>query len=255
MFNKPVQILQGFEQHLGTNTIIFIPWWHIPVRKKVTYLQAVCGSHPQKKEIHCVQLMAVWNPIKYPGDFCTPTADITMIKCHWNSVLSDKSLGYMCMNVKNFMLEQTPWDDANIPVSNYKQYPMNFSSNKIRTNMSTADMYLSLTNRPTIPQRMLIVGFFFQSMNRSKRETRLCTLDIYMLLFPNYISPWSHIPLPPQPAPSSLTSLPPPRRLPLNHSLLNPSSNNPPGPPPPPLSFSHVHYHLLKISPTDLLYR
>ena len=46
--------------------------------------------------------MARGNPIKYPGDVRNPTSDIKTMKFHWDSIVSDKRLRYMCMDVKYF---------------------------------------------------------------------------------------------------------------------------------------------------------
>ena len=40
----------------------------------------------------------------YPGDVGTPTADLTLVKMHINSVISTPGARYMTLDVKNFYL-------------------------------------------------------------------------------------------------------------------------------------------------------
>ena len=51
-----------------------------------------------------MRLTAGGKPIKYPGDVRNPTSDIKIIKLHWDSIVSGKSLRYICMDVKYFYL-------------------------------------------------------------------------------------------------------------------------------------------------------
>ena len=42
--------------------------------------------------------------IDYSGEVSTPTSDLTTIKLHVNSAISDVKSRYMCMNIKCFYL-------------------------------------------------------------------------------------------------------------------------------------------------------
>ena len=42
--------------------------------------------------------------VHYPGDVGTPTADLTLVKMHVNSVISTPGARYMTLDVKNFYL-------------------------------------------------------------------------------------------------------------------------------------------------------
>lgn len=44
------------------------------------------------------------NLIDYPDNVSTPIANITMIKAHLNNVISDTTSCYMCLEVKDFYL-------------------------------------------------------------------------------------------------------------------------------------------------------
>eukprot|EP00978_Attheya_sp_CCMP212_P042683 scaffold264557_cov29-Attheya_sp.AAC.4 len=88
----------------GTYTIFFIEHGQIPQGRKATYVKAMCDIRPQKEETHRVRLTAGGNLIDHPGNVSTPTADITTFKTHWNSVVSDDGCKYMCVDGKDFYL-------------------------------------------------------------------------------------------------------------------------------------------------------
>ena len=53
-----------------------------------------------KTETHRTRLTAGGNLIDYPGDVSTPTSELTTMKLHINSAISDVKATYMCMDVK-----------------------------------------------------------------------------------------------------------------------------------------------------------
>ena len=57
----------------------------IPTYRVVTYGRLVVDYCPQKDDPNRVQLTAGGNIITYPGDFTTPTANLTTSKILWNS--------------------------------------------------------------------------------------------------------------------------------------------------------------------------
>ena len=73
----------------GTNTIFFIHKHQVPAdrRRDVTYAKFVCELKPNKKEIHQTRLTIGGDKVHYPGDVGTPTADLTLVKMHVNSVI------------------------------------------------------------------------------------------------------------------------------------------------------------------------
>jgi len=104
MCNELGRLAQGWKDKVGTNTIFFIERGQVPQGRKATYVKAVCDIRPHKEETHRVRLTAGGNLVDYPGNVSTPTADITTIKTHWNSVISEPKARYMCMDVKDFYL-------------------------------------------------------------------------------------------------------------------------------------------------------
>jgi hypothetical protein len=90
----------------GTNTIFFIHKNQIPDDKwkDVTYAKFVCELKLNKKEIHQTRLSVGGDKVHYPGDVGTPTADLTLVKMHVNSVISTQDARKMTINVKNFYL-------------------------------------------------------------------------------------------------------------------------------------------------------
>ena len=90
----------------GTNTIYFIHKHQVPSDrwKDITYAKFVCELKPNKAEIHRTRLTVGGDKVHYPGDVGTPTADLTLVKMHLNSVISTPGARYMTLDVKNFYL-------------------------------------------------------------------------------------------------------------------------------------------------------
>jgi hypothetical protein len=113
--NKFGQLAQGVGGRIkGTDTIFFIPKHQVPEDrwKDVTYAKFVCELKPNKAKVHRTQLRVGGNKVHYPGDVGTPTADLTLVKMHINSVVSNRGAQYMTLDIKNFYL--------NTPVVRYK---------------------------------------------------------------------------------------------------------------------------------------
>ena len=67
-------------------------------------MRAICNIIPQKTETPRTRLTAGVNLIDYPGSFIKPTLDLTTMKLHVNSAISEVKSRYMCMYVKYFYL-------------------------------------------------------------------------------------------------------------------------------------------------------
>ena len=67
-------------------------------------MRAVCSIRPQKTETHRRRLTSGVNIIDYPLEFIAPTSDLTTMKIHVNSAISDIKSRYMIMEVKCFYL-------------------------------------------------------------------------------------------------------------------------------------------------------
>ncbi len=92
---------------VGTNAMFVmdpkdIP--NIPADRTVTYVNIIVDFRPQKEDPHRIRITAGGNLINYPGELTTQTADITMSKLHWNSMLSTQKAKYMCLNLKKIYL-------------------------------------------------------------------------------------------------------------------------------------------------------
>ncbi len=98
----------------GTNTIYFIHKHQVPADrwKDITYAKFVCELKPNKAEVHRKRLTVGGDKVHYPGDVGTPTADLTLVKMHLNSVISTPGTRYMTLDVKNFYL--------NTPMARYE---------------------------------------------------------------------------------------------------------------------------------------
>ena len=90
----------------GTDTIYFVHRNQVPADrwKDVTYAKFVFELKPNKKEVHRTRLTIGGDKVHYPGDVGTPTADLTLVKMHINSVISTRGARYMTLDVKNFYL-------------------------------------------------------------------------------------------------------------------------------------------------------
>ena len=72
--------------------------------QKFTYAKIVVDYLPQKANPHRIRITAGGNLIKYKGNVSTRTADLTMSKLLWNSVLSTHNAKYMCLDIYFFYL-------------------------------------------------------------------------------------------------------------------------------------------------------
>ena len=107
MCNELGCLSQGWNNLPGNNTIKFIHHSSVPKNAKVTYVNPVCDICLHKEETHRVRLTAGGNLISYPYEISTPTADLVLIKTHWNSVLHNPQSRYCTFNLKDFYLNTT----------------------------------------------------------------------------------------------------------------------------------------------------
>ena len=87
-----------------TNIIKFIRRSDIPKdrRKDVTYGSFVCNVRPEKEEQERTRFVVGGDRINYPGEVATPTADMSVAKLLFNSVVSTPGAKFMTMNISNF---------------------------------------------------------------------------------------------------------------------------------------------------------
>jgi hypothetical protein len=89
--NKFGRLAQGIGGQIkGTNTISFVHKHKVRQDrwKDVTYAKFVCELKPNKAEVHQTRLTIGGDKVHYPGNVGTPTADLTLVKMHINSVIS-----------------------------------------------------------------------------------------------------------------------------------------------------------------------
>jgi hypothetical protein len=103
----------------GTNTMFFIDKKNIPIHKKPTYIRVVCADRPEKPQPRRVRWTMGGDRIVYTGDVSTKTADLTTVKCLFNSVISTPNGKFMTADLKDFYLESEldEYEYARIPVS------------------------------------------------------------------------------------------------------------------------------------------
>ena len=95
MCNELGRLSQGWEKHSGTDIIEFILQKDKPKYRRETYVRKVCNITPQNTENHRTRLTAGGNIIYYTGEVSTPTSDLTNMKLHVNSIVSDIKSKYM----------------------------------------------------------------------------------------------------------------------------------------------------------------
>jgi hypothetical protein len=89
--NEFGQLAQGVGNRIkGTNTIFFVYKHQVPQDRfeDVTYAKFVCELKPNIAEVHRTRLTVGGDKGHSPGDVGTPTADVTLVKMHVNSVIS-----------------------------------------------------------------------------------------------------------------------------------------------------------------------
>jgi hypothetical protein len=112
MANEFGRLAQGVGTRMptGSGTIHFITPDQIPKGKFATYARIVCDIRPQKAEKHRVRLTVGGNLINYPHKVSTPTADISTVKCLFNSVVSTLNAIFTGADIKDFYLN-TPLEE------------------------------------------------------------------------------------------------------------------------------------------------
>ena len=101
------RLVQGYEDIIGTNTILFMKRddiKNIPKDCTVTYACIVVDYHPQKMNPNCVCITAGGNLIIYLYELTTCTANLPTRKILWNSTISTDNARYMCIDIKNIYL-------------------------------------------------------------------------------------------------------------------------------------------------------
>ncbi len=94
-----------------TETIVFVTKQQIPGyrHRDITYGRIVCAYRSEKKDPHRTRITMGGNLLNYPGDCCTPTADLLTIKFMFNSIILTTNAKFMTIDIKDFYL-MTPMD-------------------------------------------------------------------------------------------------------------------------------------------------
>ena len=90
--------------NVGTDKIEFILYEYKFKDRRVTYMISVCDIRPQKKRLTEQVSLQEELLLNYPGEVSTQTSELTTMKLHVNSAVSDIKSRYMCMDVKYFYL-------------------------------------------------------------------------------------------------------------------------------------------------------
>ncbi len=68
--------------------------------KKFTFANPVVNYRPQKEDPNRIRITAMGNLVSYEGKLSVQTT----AKIHWNSIISNKKVKYMCLDITNFYL-------------------------------------------------------------------------------------------------------------------------------------------------------
>ncbi len=87
-------------------TIFFISKMDIPRNRRgnVTYGRVLCIYREGKKDKYRTRITMGGNPINYPDDCGTPTADLLTVKLLLNSIISTPNAKFMSIDIKDFYL-------------------------------------------------------------------------------------------------------------------------------------------------------
>jgi hypothetical protein len=112
--NEIGRLAQGVQPNMptGTDTIHFIPHTDKPPDRVATYLRIVAALKPNKSEPKRIRFTVGGDRIVYNGKVSTPTADLTTVKCLFNSVISTPGAKFMTVDIKDFYL--------NTPMARYE---------------------------------------------------------------------------------------------------------------------------------------
>ncbi len=89
-----------------TETIFFINKTKIPEDRKgdKTYARIECVFCDGKKDKYRTRITMGGNLVNYPGDCCTPTADLLAVKLLLNCIISTLNAKFMTIDIKDFYL-------------------------------------------------------------------------------------------------------------------------------------------------------
>ena len=110
---------QGFGAVKGTNTILFIHPSAMPKGRKATYVRIVSAMRPEKANPYRVRWTVGGDKVEYPFDVSTKTADLTMAKLLFNSVLSTPNARFMTADLKDFYLVRPATIQPRIEIMSY----------------------------------------------------------------------------------------------------------------------------------------
>jgi len=98
--------MNGYQDVQGTQTMRIIEYSAIPPQRKsdITYANLVAAYKEHKQEKYRVRITVGGDKIHYNGLVYTPTADTTMIKILWHSVLATPNAKLGSIDIKNFYL-------------------------------------------------------------------------------------------------------------------------------------------------------
>jgi hypothetical protein len=104
--NEIGRLAQGYAPYTksGSDTLFFIAHSDKPADRKATYMRVVASIRMNKEETHRVRCTVGGDKVDYPGKVSTPTAELTTVKIHLNSVISTPGARYATLNVKDFYL-------------------------------------------------------------------------------------------------------------------------------------------------------
>ena len=110
-----------------------------------TYTRAVCDIIPQKIETHRPRLNEIGNIIDYTGEFITPSSDLTTMKLHVKSSISNIKSIYMCIDVRYSPLNNRMYKSEYINIHISMILLELIDKYNLRGNVNNGYMYVQVT--------------------------------------------------------------------------------------------------------------
>ena len=102
--NELGRLSQGIRDIKGINTNVFLPFEDIPMHKTPTYSRIVSDIKPHKQEVERIQLTVGGDRIICHYDSSTPVANLTIVKIHFNIIISTPKAKFLGADIRNLYL-------------------------------------------------------------------------------------------------------------------------------------------------------
>ena len=110
------QLMQGWKDVKGTNTLFSIHRYNVPANKAAAHIRMVADFRPQKPDPHRIRITVGGSKISVNYDTGTPTADLSTAKTPINSTLSTHGYWWAGFDLMNMYPNKNLKDYENLRV-------------------------------------------------------------------------------------------------------------------------------------------